>query len=134
MQLGFRSFLVGLVFGIIVACQTAPLRQFDQVHEGMQRDDVLDLLGSPNRTEQVDGRLKYAYKYFDPEKPDVVEYRYILFENNRVVSFGLDQSEIKRLEEIRAADDHRAARRSKPKTQAEAEATLKKELKPTSKE
>src|SRR4051812_34391356 len=44
---------------VATGCQTAPLENFEKVKQDMSKDAVLDILGSPNRTERIDGYDKW---------------------------------------------------------------------------
>jgi outer membrane protein assembly factor BamE len=46
-----------IVLGLLTsACQTSMLKQFDEVKPGMEKDDVLELMGSPDQTQRSQGR------------------------------------------------------------------------------
>lgn len=47
------------------ACQTSMLKQFDGVKPGMEKDDVLDLMGSPDQTQRSQGKDRWYYTFYD---------------------------------------------------------------------
>ncbi|KHD87436.1 MAG: lipoprotein [Bdellovibrio sp. ArHS] len=47
------------------ACQTSMLKQFGEVRPGMEKDDVLDLMGSPSRTQRFQGKDRWTYVFYD---------------------------------------------------------------------
>ncbi|WP_291516515.1 outer membrane protein assembly factor BamE [Bdellovibrio sp. ArHS] len=54
--------LLGL---LTTACQTSMLKQFGEVRPGMEKDDVLDLMGSPSRTQRFQGKDRWTYVFYD---------------------------------------------------------------------
>lgn len=54
--------LVGL---LTTACQTSMLNQFSEVKPGMEKDDVLDLMGTPTRTQRFHGKDRWTYIFYD---------------------------------------------------------------------
>lgn len=49
----------------LVGCQTSMVKQFNQVKSGMDKDDVLEIMGSPNRTERFHGKDRWTYVFYD---------------------------------------------------------------------
>ncbi len=54
--------LVGLMTS---ACQTSMLKQFNKVKLGMEKDDVLDAMGSPSRTQRFHGKDRWTYVFYE---------------------------------------------------------------------
>jgi outer membrane protein assembly factor BamE len=55
-----------VVIGLFTsACQTSMLKQFESIKPGMEKDDVLDLMGSPNQTQRVSGKDRWYYTFYD---------------------------------------------------------------------
>lgn len=55
-----------IVLGLLTsACQTSMLKQFDEVKPGMEKDDVLELMGSPNQTQRSQGKDRWYYTFYD---------------------------------------------------------------------
>lgn len=48
-----------------LACQTSLLSQYNQVRTGMEKDDVIDLMGSPQRTERMRDKDRWTYIFYD---------------------------------------------------------------------
>jgi outer membrane protein assembly factor BamE (lipoprotein component of BamABCDE complex) len=113
--------LVGLTIvaflGLIQACQTVGVEQFTKVQSDMTKDDVLDILGSPNRTERFDGKEKWAYRYYSGSNEEL---RQVTFVNGRVVSVGEDAEEIQRIKDIQESDKKRLERRKAAKLKSPA--------------
>ncbi len=106
--------LVSLL-GLGQACQTAAFERFSKIKESMNKDEVLDLVGSPNRTEQFDGKEKWAYRYYNSDKEEL---RQVTFQNGTVVSFGEDTAELSRIKDIQKGDETRAKKRAATKSQS----------------
>lgn len=56
-------FMVAMLF--LTACQTSMVKQFSEVKPGMEKDDVLQLMGSPNRTQRFHGKDRWTYIFYD---------------------------------------------------------------------
>lgn len=56
--------LISLVM-VLTACQTSMLRQFSQIKPGMEKDDVLDLMGSPTQAVRFHGKDRWMYVFYD---------------------------------------------------------------------
>ncbi|KYG69182.1 hypothetical protein AZI87_08205 [Bdellovibrio bacteriovorus] len=55
-----------VIIGLLTtACQTSMLKQFGEVKPGMEKDDVLDLMGSPSRTQRFHGKDRWTYVFYD---------------------------------------------------------------------
>lgn len=54
--------LLGLM---TTACQTSMVKQFSDIKPGMEKDDVLQLMGSPNRTQRFHGKDRWTYIFYD---------------------------------------------------------------------
>lgn len=55
-----------VVFSLLAtACQTSMLKQFSSVKPGMEKDDVLDIMGTPNRTQRHKGKDRWTYVFYD---------------------------------------------------------------------
>jgi outer membrane protein assembly factor BamE (lipoprotein component of BamABCDE complex) len=103
-------FLILSLF-VIVGCQTPQTDLFTRVHNDMSKDTVLDLLGSPIRTEQIDGKEKWAYKFYVGEDKDEVLLRQVTFLNGKVINYGDDVTERERILQIQKNDEKRAVLR-----------------------
>lgn len=49
----------------LAACQTSPLKQFQAVTPGMEKADVLEIMGSPDRMERFHGKDRWTYIFYD---------------------------------------------------------------------
>lgn len=50
---------------ILSGCQTSMLKQFQQVSMGMEKADVLELMGSPRDTQRFHGKDRWKYVFYD---------------------------------------------------------------------
>lgn len=50
---------------LTTACQTSMLKQFSKIQPGMEKDDVLDIMGSPTRTLRTQGKDRWTYVFYD---------------------------------------------------------------------
>lgn len=59
-------FSVSLLGGslLLSACQTNMLREYNKLHVGMEKDDVLNVMGSPQRTQRFHGKDRWTYVFY----------------------------------------------------------------------
>lgn len=100
---------------LVAGCQTAPIDRFSDIKEGMTKDEVLDILGSPNRTDYGYGKEKWAYKFYTGDNKSVEELKHVTFVQGKVVTLGSDEAELKRLQQIKESDEKKLSRK-KPVT------------------
>lgn len=98
MKLALLTFII-----FLAACATDGIYQFSQIREGMDKDRVLEILGSPLRTEKIAGTDKWSYRYFTGDDKETMNLKFIHFINGKVVNFGDDVEEQQRLEKIKEA-------------------------------
>jgi outer membrane protein assembly factor BamE (lipoprotein component of BamABCDE complex) len=116
---GWAFLLVCLATALLwTACQTTPIRDFTKVVPNMSKDEVLNIIGSPNRTERYDGKEKWAYRFWTGDDHNVEALRQVTFVSGRVVSVGEDTEEEERIKEIQEDDSKRAERRKAAKAKA----------------
>lgn len=75
-----------LVLFSLLGCQTITFRKFEKVQSGMNKSEVIDLIGGPNRARRWQGKDRWTYRF--PETPEGPQIREILFENGKVVYAG----------------------------------------------
>ncbi len=56
-----------LIVYINTACQTRTLKQFEQIKQGMEKDQILEIMGSPQKTSRVNSTDKWNYIFYDQE-------------------------------------------------------------------
>lgn len=56
--------LLGLSL-LLTGCQTSMLKQFEQLKPGMEKDDVLDIMGSPSQAQRFHGKDRWRYVFYD---------------------------------------------------------------------
>lgn len=64
-MLRYLAIPVVLIALMTTACQTSMVKQFSEVKPGMEKDDVLHLMGSPNRTQRFHGKDRWTYIFYD---------------------------------------------------------------------
>jgi outer membrane protein assembly factor BamE (lipoprotein component of BamABCDE complex) len=87
------------------ACQTSPIEQFSKLKNDMSKDDVLEIVGSPQRTERSYGKEKWAYRIVRGSRPSKETFMQVTFLNGHVVSSGEDAEEKTRLSDISTTDE-----------------------------
>jgi outer membrane protein assembly factor BamE len=125
-ELTFNPVIRGWIFLLIcmsvaliyTACQTNPIHDFSKIQNNMSKDEVLNIIGSPNRTERIDGKEKWAYRFWndDAHRTEVLDQ--VTFLNGRVINAGEDADEVQRLKDIEQDDAKKAERRKALKARA----------------
>ncbi len=67
---------------MLSACQTNMINQFSAVKPGMEKDDVLNLMGSPSRTQRFHGKDRWTYIFYEDRIRFEKEVHF--FENNAI--------------------------------------------------
>lgn len=67
---------------LLTGCQSSMIKQFNQVKSGMDKDDVLEIMGSPNRSERFHGKDRWSYNFYDQKIQHNKEVHF--FEGNAV--------------------------------------------------
>lgn len=81
-----KKLVCASILALQFACTTSPLKNFQNVRMGMDRAEVLDLIGSPLRTFDHEPTKAWKYRFFDEQKNPV--FKEIRFEKNSVVYIG----------------------------------------------
>lgn len=55
------------------ACQSMPSKQFTKLKTGMDKDDVLQIMGSPDRTQRWQGMDRWTYKVWESDTSELKE-------------------------------------------------------------
>lgn len=50
---------------LTTGCQTSMLKQFGEIKPGMEKAQVLNVMGSPSRTQRFHGKDKWTYVFYD---------------------------------------------------------------------
>ena len=58
------------LFLISIGCATTPHEQWKKVKVGMYKDEVLEIMDSPQRTQRWHGLDRWTYVYFDKSTPE----------------------------------------------------------------
>lgn len=56
---------VVLLSFLVTACQTSMLKQFSEVKPGMEKAEVLELMGNPQSTQRFHGKDRWTYVFYD---------------------------------------------------------------------
>lgn len=70
---------VGLLFS---GCQTNMLKAYQKITPGMEKDDVLEIMGNPQRTQRFHGKDRWTYVFYQDRLRYEKEVQF--FENNAV--------------------------------------------------
>lgn len=62
-----QLFIAGLALGFLSSCQTNMLKQFAKVHAGMDKHDVVELMGSPSTTTRLHGKDRWMYVFYEDD-------------------------------------------------------------------
>lgn len=82
-MINFRLSLASIyLFFVILAsgCQTNMLKQFDKITPGMEKDDVLEMMGSPTTSLRFHGKDRWIYVFYEDKLRFEKEIHF--FENN----------------------------------------------------
>lgn len=50
---------------LLSACQTNMLKEYNKLHLGMEKDDVLEVMGTPTRTQRFHGKDRWSYVFYE---------------------------------------------------------------------
>jgi len=102
-------------FALIIAagCQTNPIKKFPDVKNGMEKHDVLEVIGNPTRTERFNGEEKWVYRFYDDDQAVLKQVTFD--QSGKVISAGDDAEEAQRVEEIKSDDAKRKDLRARTK-------------------
>ncbi len=53
------------VFAMNVGCQTSELNSWNELHPGMDKGDVLEIMGSPKASLRFHGKDRWLYRFYD---------------------------------------------------------------------
>lgn len=82
--------LVGLFVLAFSACTTAPIKEFPRVKLGMEKGQVIEIVGSPRRTDRRLSADIWTYRFYENEKP--IE-KMVIFKEGKVQYCGDPLSE-----------------------------------------
>lgn len=106
----------GLLSLLLVSCSTPAHLAFEKVELGQGKTDVLELVGSPNRTKRSKGQDKWTYVFYQGEMP--IE-KVIKFEEGKVVAVqnanGMNSIEQKIINSTKRTQRNKPTRSSRDK-------------------
>lgn len=50
---------------LLLGCQTSMLKEYQKLTPGMEKNDVLEVMGSPQRTQRFHGKDRWTYVFYD---------------------------------------------------------------------
>ena len=56
--------IITVIGSLLVGCQTNMLREYQKINPGMEKDDVLKVMGSPQRTQRFHGKDRWTYIFY----------------------------------------------------------------------
>lgn len=71
---------------VMSACQMSPVRQFSKLQVGMEKDQVLAVMGSPQKTLRRAGQDRWSYVFYDEDNKKVQ--KEVRFENGFAIHVG----------------------------------------------
>jgi outer membrane protein assembly factor BamE len=77
---------------LLMGCQTNMLKEYQKISPGMEKDDVLEVMGSPQRTQRFHGKDRWTYIFYDSRIRYEKEIQF--FEGNAVYVGDIWQPEI----------------------------------------
>lgn len=76
-----------MLFGLLTsACQMSSVRQFSKIQVGMEKDQVLAIMGSPQKTLRRAGQDRWSYSFYDDDNNKVQ--KEVRFENGFAIHVG----------------------------------------------
>ncbi|MBK9293874.1 MAG: outer membrane protein assembly factor BamE [Oligoflexia bacterium] len=108
-----KVFIFLLVVLFSFGCATTQIDNFEKIKTGMDKDDVLSLIGSPKRTERATGIEKWSYTYYTGDDEKIETFKFVKFANGKVTEFGYDTEEQERLEDLKKSALKKDALRKK---------------------
>lgn len=85
---------------LMAGCATSLKENIGKVRVGMEKDQVLDLLGGPMRTRRVQGQDRWTYVYYENQNQHQTEFR---FRHGQVVKIAKVPARPQLKEELRDA-------------------------------
>lgn len=78
--------MLGLVIGFaLMACQSDPISRFSQLKKGMDKGQVVDIIGSPKATSRYQGKDRWHYQLTSSQR---VMDKELLFSDGKLVYAG----------------------------------------------
>lgn len=74
-----------LTLPLLISCQSSPIRDFESVNEGMDKQSVLNIMGSPSWTLRWRGLDRWNYTFFENDQWTQKE---VHFQNGKTVYKG----------------------------------------------
>ena len=60
-----RRLLFIVVVAVLSGCQASMVRSFERLHPGMDKSQVLDLVGNPDTTTRLHGQDRWLYNFYE---------------------------------------------------------------------
>lgn len=105
------NLLILLLGMFLVSCASALYKEFEQLKVGMDKSQVVEVVGSPSRTDYRMNKHIWTYRFFDNGQPFTKE---LHFDKDKLVYIG-DPIPVKRPKYSTAADEAEIQRDTAPK-------------------
>lgn len=76
-----RNLMMFILISLLTACATSPFKVAEKIKPGMEKPDVLEALGNPNRTRRVKMQDQWEYVFY---KQNDMRVFIVYLENNKV--------------------------------------------------
>jgi outer membrane protein assembly factor BamE len=83
--MNYRLLLMVLLGAFLTSCQTHMIEEFNKVRPGMDKGQVLEIIGSPQTSDRWKGKDRWQYVYYKENRKVVKE---ILFDNGKADYVG----------------------------------------------
>ena len=97
--------LIGAILGSLSGCATPKHQELRGVRLGMEKDQVLELAGSPNKTEYFRDKQRWTYFYYRSDERRAYQ---VHFKFGEVVCVGRIPPRPSPLEQLRRSKDFEA--------------------------
>lgn len=71
------AFSILLLFFSALGCQTNELKQYEKLKVGMDKGDVIDIMGSPRRSERWHGQDRWTYVFYQDREQYLKEVHFM---------------------------------------------------------
>lgn len=114
-----------ILLGVLLSGCATNYKNFPEIKKGMIKDEVLELVGSPQRSERRDGYEKWAYRFYGGDDNNIEKLMFVTFRGGVVVDHGVDQEEWDRRSKIQ--EDYKKAKQRKRMKSQKANESIKQE-------
>ncbi len=92
---------LGLIWGLLTGCASTPQRGLEKLEVGMDKSQVVELMGSPLHSQRQKGQDIWTYRYF---KDDQEWFTRVTFKQGRVIDVeSTDQATLRARQQLEEA-------------------------------